>query len=109
MLTDHSWSGTAPFAPALDDVGRPQWLPEPSRSKPLPAETLDLLTEAVACPGDASLRAAMISRVVEEILDSITWLHGSHPHLAEMDSLLRLRQAAFDHQQAMARLESGAA
>ncbi len=103
MLTDHSWSHTAPFPAATDHPG---WLPGSPRSAPLPAETLDLLTEAVACPGDASQRAAMISRVVEEILDSITWLHGSHPQLAEMDSLLRLRQAAFDHQEAMARLES---
>jgi hypothetical protein len=63
----------------------------------LPVELTDAITEAVAPPDDAVLRAAVIHEIIEQVVDAVAWRHGSRPYGPERDSLAALLAAADDH------------
>ena len=63
----------------------------------LSAELVDAITETVALPEDAAVRAARIYKIVEEVVDAVAWRHGSQPYETERDSLVTLLAAADDH------------
>jgi hypothetical protein len=63
----------------------------------LSAELADAITETVAPPDDAVLRAALIHKIIEQVVDAVSWRHGSRPYGPERDSLAALLAAADDH------------
>ena len=70
-------------------------------------ELVDLLLEAVVRPPDASVRAAVVSQVVQELCMAVAWLHGTSAIGEdaavdeELMSLHRVAVAAREHQQRM--------
>lgn len=92
MNTIHASRSTGVSAGPPDTVSSPvRYVLE------LPAELVDAITEAVAPPDDAVLRADLIHKIIEQVVDAVAWRHGSRPYGPERDSLAALLAAADDH------------
>lgn len=72
-------------------------LTEP-RSRALPAELLDGITDAVVSAPDSQARAEVIGGLVEEIYASVAWL-STEPHCEELVSLQRLLHETDAHRE----------
>jgi hypothetical protein len=76
-------------------------------------ELVDLLLEAVVLPPDAKVRAAVVTRVAQEMCAAVVWLHGTSGTGEdaavdrELTSLGRVVVAAQEHQQRMRASDSG--
>lgn len=64
----------------------------------LPPELLDGITDAVISSRDSVHRAAVITRLVQEIFDSVAWLRSASQVDPELASLRRLLDEAVAHQ-----------
>jgi hypothetical protein len=68
----------------------------------LPSEVADGIAEMVASPPDASARATAIVSLIQEIVETMQWVHGPQTESAELVSLRGLMAAALEHQERMA-------
>ena len=68
----------------------------------LSPELIDLVTEAVAMPADAVLRAEIISEVLSRIVEAVAWRHEPFGDPLEEASLMRIVDAAARHRRRMA-------
>ena len=64
-------------------------------------EVIDGLTDAVASRPDAVARAAVLTGIVREIVESVTWRCADTVGAEELDSLRRLVEAAEAHRHCM--------
>lgn len=67
----------------------------------LPPELVDLITEAVAMPETAARRAEVVTALLLQALDAVTWRQGSGADPTERSSLMRVVEAAAAHQELM--------
>jgi hypothetical protein len=72
----------------------------------LPSDLLDGISEAVAWSPDHVARAAAIVAMVEEIVETVLWLHGSNEAHEEIASLCQLVDAVHAHRQRMSTTET---
>lgn len=88
--------------PLLSDRGDHE-APSGFESTRLSAELIDLLTEHVATPADATTRACVIVELVECAVDAIRWRHGLGDDGVEELSSLDIVDSAGDHARRMQR------
>lgn len=67
----------------------------------LPGTLIDELAEAVVWASDPVARSLVVCRIIEEISDTLNWLHGIDSDHAELASLRRLVEGARAHQDRM--------
>jgi alkylhydroperoxidase family enzyme len=67
----------------------------------LSAELIDGITEAVASPTDARVRADVISDLIHEVDEAVKWRNERHPGGEEEQSLATLTAAAAVHRHRM--------
>jgi hypothetical protein len=73
----------------------------------LPAALVCAIESVVAEPRDPRVRAAAISAVVDEIYQSVAWVHGEDLGHAELTSLAQLLVAARAHEARIAIMDLG--
>lgn len=79
-------------------------LDRPTTAEPavlLSPELVDLVTEAVAMPATAVLRAEIITEVLMRVLDAVAWRHEPDGDPLEEASLMRIVDAAAGHHRRM--------
>jgi hypothetical protein len=79
-------------------------LDPPASSEPaivLAPELVDLITEAVAMPANAVLRAEIISELLMRVVDAVAWRHEPLGDPLEEASLMRIVDAAAGHRRRM--------
>ena len=69
--------------------------------RPLSAELIDGITEAVASPTDPRVRADVIAHLVHEVDEAVKWRNERHPGGVEEQSLATLVTAAEVHRHRM--------
>jgi len=74
---------------------------EGTNGRPLSAELIDGITEAVASPTDARVRADVIADLVHEVDEAVKWRNERHPGGVEEQSLATLVTAAAVHRHRM--------
>ena len=67
----------------------------------LPRAVLDGISEVVASLQDAEARARAISSLVQEIYETMEWVHGPNNDCDELASLRGLVAAALEHEDRM--------
>jgi len=65
---------------------------------PLPSELIDGIAEAVASRPDLMSRSDVVCSLVEEIFETVKWVHGADRQQDEVASLARVMEAAYEHQ-----------
>jgi hypothetical protein len=74
----------------------------------LRGDLIDGIAEAVASPPDPHARAAAISSVVQEVYETMEWLHGVGIENEELASLHRIVEEAQEHARRMSLLRDQA-
>jgi hypothetical protein len=65
---------------------------------PLPSELIDGIAEAVASRPDLDSRSQVVCSLVNEIFETVKWVHGADRQQDEVASLAQVMQAAQEHQ-----------
>lgn len=63
----------------------------------IPVDLADAITELIVTQPDQSARAQVVRRLLDEVYQSVTWLHATEPDHPEMSLLLRVIDAADVH------------